>query len=72
MTTATLTETAPITEATEATEAPVEVPEGVRPDAENLADEILMETAKKARVGRVRGSRQTRTVRGWSMGGRVD
>lgn len=67
------TVTLPKTEAVEApVEAPVEVPEGVRPDADALADEILLTSAKKARVGRVHGSRQTRSVRGWSMGGRVD
>lgn len=49
-----------------------EVPEHVREDAEALGDEILLETAKRQRTGKVRGGRGTRTVRGWSMGGRVD
>lgn len=61
-----------LTKTPETTTAPVEVPEGVRPDAGQLADEILLDSAKKARVGKVHGGRSTRTVRGWSMGGRVD
>lgn len=56
------------------TEAPA-LPELDRPDADQLGDEILLESAANTKVGRVRGgdSRRTETsVRAWTRSGNVD
>jgi hypothetical protein len=56
-------------------EAPV-LPELDRPDADQIGDEILLDSAAKIRTGRVSGgnasSRQSAESRAWTLGGRVD
>lgn len=61
------------------TKAPVEapvIPELDRPDAEQIGDEILLESAAKSKVGRVRGgvasARQSAEARAWTRSGNVD
>ena len=56
------------------TKAPV-LPELDRPDADQIGDEILIESAANTKVARVRSgdSRRTETsVRAWSKSGNVD
>lgn len=72
MNTLTLTKTPKTTETAAPAEAPLEVPAETAAAVETVADEMLLESAKRAKPGRVKGGRSTRTVRGWSMGGRVD
>ncbi len=56
-------------------EAPV-IPDLDRPDAEKIGDEILLESAAKAKVGVVRGgqssARQSADARAWTRSGNVD
>lgn len=53
--------------------APVKVPAKVRPDAETIGDEILLDSAARIKTGRVSGGTSTTTnSRAWTMGGRVD
>lgn len=57
------------------TKAPV-IPELDRPDADEIGDEILLESAAKVKTGKVRGSvrgaRQSAESRAWTNQGRVD
>lgn len=56
------------------TKAPV-LPELDRPDAAQIGDEILIESAANTKVGRVHGGDSRRTeksVRAWTRSGNVD
>lgn len=57
------------------TEAPV-IPDLDRPDADQIGDEILLDAAKTAKVGKVhagtRTANQSRDARAWTSRGRVD
>ena len=57
------------------TKAPV-VPDLDRPDADQIADEILLESAANTKVGKVhgttRGARQSADARAWTSAGNVD
>lgn len=54
------------------TEAPV-IPELDRPDADQIGDEILLDSASKTRPGRVMSPTQRAAEsRAWSFGGNVD
>jgi hypothetical protein len=56
------------------TKAPV-VPELDRPDADQIGDEILLESVAATKVARVRSGDSRRTeksVRAWSKSGNVD
>lgn len=57
------------------TEAPV-IPDLDRPDADEIGDDILMEAAANAKVGKVHAARRTANqsadARAWTSRGRVD
>lgn len=52
------------------------VPDLDRPDADQIADEIVLESAAKVKTGRVhgrtRGARQSADARAWTRAGNVD
>jgi hypothetical protein len=60
---------------TKAPEAPV-IPDLDRPDADQIGDEILLESASRTKVGRVHGLRsgsmQSAEARAWTRSGSVD
>lgn len=59
---------------TKAPEAPV-IPDLDRPDADQIGDEILLESARRTKAGRVhgqRGSMQSAEARAWTRSGSVD
>ena len=57
------------------TKAPV-LPDLDRPDADQIADEILLESAANTKAGKVhgatRGERQSADSRAWTSTGKVD